>query len=106
MAKVRINGEYYEFDQADRPLHEAIAIEKTLGIRYAQYQDDLVEGSARALAGFIWLVLRRSGKDVPFADIESGAYQVDRDDFRIESDPEPDPTGLPTEASSSTGGAT
>ncbi|MBO0813569.1 MAG: hypothetical protein J2P30_00210 [Actinobacteria bacterium] len=72
-----IDGEYYEYDDSKAPLHEAMLVEKELGIRYAQYLEDLVAGSATASAMRIRLVLLRNGKDVPLADFESGEFPVD-----------------------------
>ena len=75
--KVTINGEVFEFDPARKPLSEALAIENALKVPYAKYEEGLRDGSARSVAGFIWLVWRRNGRDVPLADILSGAVDVD-----------------------------
>jgi len=74
VAKVTINGEVFSWDPARKPLSEALAIEAGLKCRYVDYETDLAAGSARALAGFIWLVWRRNGRDVPLEDTsEDGA---------------------------------
>ena len=52
-------------------------------------------GSARALAGFAWLVLKRGGRDVPLADIISGKFELAEGDIRIEAEGG-DPTGAPS----------
>jgi hypothetical protein len=44
-------------------------------------------GSARALAGFIWLVWRRDGRDIALADILSGDVEVDLATLDIELEP-------------------
>lgn len=119
MAKVTITAdgiaETFEFDGTRKPMSEALAIENTLGIPHARWEADLAAGSARALCGFIWLVWRRAGREVPFADIESGKIGLDVNDaFSVEPDdgPEPGPTSpgsspaAAPEASSSTSGAT
>lgn len=107
MAKVKINGEYYDYDFSSQPLAEMLALEKALGTTYGQWSSDRQAGSARALAGLIWLIWRRNGKDVDFADIESGAVPLDLADFDIEDAGEqPGPTRPPTEALSTTGGGT
>ena len=99
MAKVTISAdgvtETFEFDRSHKPLSEMIALEKALGITYGQWEGELAEGSARALAGFCWLILRRDGRDVTFADIENGTVAIDLAAFDVEQDPEPeeaDPT--------------
>jgi hypothetical protein len=93
VAKVRINGEAFSYDRSHKPLAEMMALEKALGITYGQWEAELAEGSARALGGFVWLIWRRDGRDVNFADIESGEVEIDLGAFEVEEDPEPeDPT--------------
>ena len=107
MAKVTIAGEVYEYDFTRQPLAEMLALEKALGTTYGQWSSDRQAGSARALAGLIWLVWRRNGREVDFADIESGKVPLDLADFSIEDAGEdPGPTSPPTEASSTTAAAT
>ena len=109
MAKVRIGGEYFEYDFSRQPLEEMLALEKALGVTYGQWSSDRQAGSARALAGLIWLVWRRNGREVDFADIESGNAPVDLADFEIEDAGEdPGPTTPPggQEASPTTGAST
>jgi hypothetical protein len=93
--KVHINGEMFEFDGDYRPLAEALALEKAYGASYGQWERDLNEGAAKAIAGLAWLVWRRDGRDVTFADLLSGEVELDlasieRED--AEPEPEPDPT--------------
>jgi len=110
--KVTINGEVFGFDPVRKPMAEALAIENALKMPYAKYEEGLREGSARSVAGFIWLVWRRNGRDVPLADILSGTVPIDLNDLEIE--PEEGETGegeagptTPTPAASpSTDGAT
>lgn len=107
MAKVKIGGEYFEYDFSSQPLAEMLALEKALGTTYGQWSSDRQAGSARALAGLIWLVWRRNGREVDFAGIESGEVPLDLADFDIEDAGEaPGPTSPPTGASSTTGAAT
>lgn len=109
MAKVTIGGEVFEYDFARQPLAEMLALEKALNTTYGQWSSDRQAGSARALAGLIWLVWRRNGRDADFADIESGKVAVDLADFTIEdAGEEPDPTPSPSGpgASNTTGAAT
>lgn len=108
MAKVRINGEYFQFDFARQPLAEMLELEKALKTTYGQWSADRQAGSARALAGLIWLVWRRNGREVDFAEIESGQVEIDLNDFEVEADEEPDPTTSPAGkgASTSTGAST
>ena len=97
MAKVWINGEAFEYDYSSTPLSEAILVEKEMGYRFAQYVEDRLAGSARATAMFIRTVWLRNGRDVPLADLESGAVPVDLNDVRVEDDAEtePDPKDSP-----------
>ena len=95
MAKVTVGGEVYSFDPAYKPMSEA-----------------LMAGSARSLAGFVWLVWKRNGRDVPLADILSGAVDVDLNTLEIEGgDDEAEagevgPTTPTPEASSTTAAVT
>ena len=86
-----------------------LALEQALGVTYGKWSSDRQAGSARALAGLIWLIWRRNGREVDFADIESGNVPVDLADFDIEDAGEaPDPTVSPSgqEASATTGTST
>ena len=103
MAKVTVNGEVFGFDLNRKPMSEALAVEEALKCRYADWEADLAAGSARALAGFIWLVWRRDGRDVPLADILAGKVEIDLDTLNIEADEgEEDPTPPPPEPSDTT----
>jgi hypothetical protein len=107
VAKVRINGEFFEFDSSHKPMAEALELEKALKVTYGQWESDLAAGSARAVAGLIWLVWRRNGREVPFEDIVSGAVEVNLADFGTEEEV-PDPTTAPADrgASPTTGAGT
>jgi hypothetical protein len=94
-AKVHINGEIFEFDADHRPLAEALELEKQYGAPYGQWEQDLGDGHAKAIAGLVWLVWHRNGRDVPFADILSGKVEVDLATIERENDGdagEPGPT--------------
>jgi hypothetical protein len=104
--KVTINGEVFGWDNTSKPLAEALALEEALHCRYVDWETDLRAGSARAVAGFVWLVWRRNGRDVPFADIVSGATEVDLGTLDITDDGEAGPTSSALEASPATGGGT
>ena len=107
MAKVTINGEVFEWDGSRKPMSEALALENALKCRYADWETDLTAGSARALCGFVWLVWRRAGRDVPMDDILAGKVEIDLDSFTIEPDEgDADPTSPPPEPTATTGTAT
>ena len=77
MAKITINGEVFQYDRNSHPMSEALALEKALGMRYAEYEAELEAGSMRALAGFVWTVWRRNGRDIPLDDLLEGKVEVD-----------------------------
>jgi hypothetical protein len=77
MAKIKINGELFDWDESKKPMSEALAIENGLGMRYADWETELDAGSMRAMCGFVWLVWRRDGRDVPLEDILSGKVEID-----------------------------
>ena len=109
MAKVTINGEVFEYDFTSQPLAEMLALEKALGTTYGQWSADRQNGSARALAGLIWLVWKRNGREVDFADVESGAVSLALADFDIEDAGENaagEEAGPTREASNTTGDGT
>ena len=75
--KVSINGEVFEYDGTKAPMSEALAIEDVYKRRYAEWQDDLRAGSAKAMCVLAWVIWRRDGRHVPFGDILSGAVDFD-----------------------------
>ena len=77
MAKIVIDGETFDYDGQKQPMSEALAIEEVYGRRYAEWQQDLGGGSAKAYCVLAWLIWRREGRDVPFADITGGKVDFD-----------------------------
>jgi hypothetical protein len=96
--KVTIRGEVFSFDNDRYPLSEAIALEEKLGIPFHEWRTSLATGSAKAMAGFVWLVLKRDGRDTTLEDIISGAYDLATSDVDIEDEGGPDPTPAPSPA--------
>ncbi len=98
MLKVTIKGEVYPFDNERYPLPEAIELEEKLGMSFGEWQLALPRGSAKALAGFVWLVLKRNERATPLADILTGVFPLDESDVTIEAEggDEPDPTEAPS----------
>ena len=77
MAKIVVGGETFDYDGKRQPMSEALKVEELYGRRYAEWQTDLAAGSAKAYCVLAWLVWRREGRDVPFADITSGKADFD-----------------------------
>jgi len=77
MAKINLNGELFDFDFGHKPMSEALALEKATGKRYADWETELAAASMEAMCGLVLLVWRRSGRDVPLADILDGTAEVD-----------------------------
>ena len=77
MAKIVVGGETFDYDGKRQPMSEALAVEEIYGKNYAQWQDDLQAGSARAMCVLAWLIWRRDGRDIPFADILDGKPDFD-----------------------------
>lgn len=75
--KVSINGEQLDYDGSKAPMSEALAVEKVYQRRYAEWQDDLQAGSAKAMCVLAWIIWRRDGRDVEFADILDGKIDFD-----------------------------
>ena len=77
MAKIIVGGETFEYDGRQQLMSEALAVEDVYGKNYAQWQDDLSAGSARAMCVLAWLIWRRDGRDVDYADITAGKIDFD-----------------------------
>ncbi|TMR11753.1 hypothetical protein ETD86_34865 [Nonomuraea turkmeniaca] len=92
MAKIHIGDDSVEFDLNHLPLHEGIALQKATGWRIKQLVEALQDGDMLAIAGLAWLALKRMGKDVTFADIESGVYPIDLASISVDVEEEPDPS--------------
>lgn len=87
MIKITIKGEAFDFDNVHYPLSEAIDLERATGIPFGIWQTTgLASGSAVSLAGLVWLVLKRAGRDVPIADIMSGKYPLETIDISEQED--------------------
>jgi hypothetical protein len=77
VAKIVIDGETFDYDAQKQPMSEALAIEEVYGARYGQWQQDLAAVSAKAYCALAWVIWRREGRDVPFADMLSGKVDFD-----------------------------
>src|SRR6516162_11129694 len=77
MAKVNLNGEWFDFDFGHKPMSEALALEKATGQRYADWEAELAAGSMAAMCGLVWLIWRRGGRDIPLQGILDGTVEVD-----------------------------
>ena len=98
--KVTLAGESFEYDNTRQLMSEALAVELVYKRRYAEWQEDLQAGSAKALAVLAWIIWRRDGRAVPFEDILSGEVDFDLNELMqsmvdaVAADAEtaPDPT--------------
>lgn len=75
--KVKLAGEWFDYDGSKCPVSEALAIEKVYQRRYAEWQTDLAAGSAKAMCVLAWVIWRRDGRAVPFDDILDGTADFD-----------------------------
>jgi len=98
MLKVTVKGVVYPFDGERYPVSEAIELEEKLGMSFHAWRAALGNGSVKALAGFVWLVLKRNGQGVPWQDIVTGAYELSDSDVDIEQEGGEDPTAAPSNA--------
>lgn len=78
--KITINGESFDYDNSRMPMLDALAVEQVYGSKYVEWQVDLAAGGARAMCALVWLIWRRDGRDVPFADIIAGKVPLDADE--------------------------
>ena len=77
MAKIVIGGETFDYDGTQQPMSEALKIEELYEKNYVQWQHDLAAGSAKAYCVLAWLIWKRDGRDVAFADITGGKADFD-----------------------------
>src|SRR5689334_3042570 len=95
--KVTIKGAVYPFSTDRYSMSEAIELEEKLGMSFHHWRNyALPNGSAKAMAGFAWLVLKRNGQAVPWQDIVTGAYELSTSDVDIEEEGGADPTEAPS----------
>ncbi|MFI7643744.1 hypothetical protein [Nonomuraea sp. NPDC049400] len=92
MATIHIGDDSVEFDLNHLLLHEGIALQKATGWRSKQLAEAIQDGDFVAIGALAWLALTRMGKDVSFADIESGAYPIDMASISVEVEEEPAPS--------------
>ena len=107
--KVSIAGEHFEFDPQRKLMKEMLELEEATGIPYGQWEAGIASGSAKSLGALAWLLWHRAGRSVPFADIVSGAAEINLAEMKFEDAEEPpDPTVPPSgqEASAGTGPVT
>lgn len=75
--KIIIGGEPFEYDGAKAPMSEALWVEHVYKRRYAEWQEDLQAGSAKAMAMLACLIWRRDGRDVALQDLLDGKVDFD-----------------------------
>src|SRR5215469_16591374 len=56
---------------------EALIIEKALGMRFSEYQEDLEAGSMRAFCALAWQIWHRDGRDTDLGKILDGEVEFD-----------------------------
>jgi hypothetical protein len=75
--KIVLGGEAFEWDGTKAPMSEALWVEHVYKRRYAEWQEDLAAGSAKAMCVLACLIWRRDGRDVPLQDLLDGTVDFD-----------------------------
>ena len=75
--KIVLGGEAFEYDGSKAPMSEALWVEHVYKRRYAEWQEDLSAGSAKAMCVLACLIWRRDGRDVPLQDLLDGTVDFD-----------------------------
>jgi len=75
--KITLGGETFEYDGSKAPMSEALWVEHVYHRRYAEWQEDLSAGSAKAMCMLACLIWRRDGRDVPLQDLLDGTVDFD-----------------------------
>ena len=79
MMRVTLVEERWTFDEESMRNTEAIALQKTTGMRWAELTGGLYIGNPEAITALIWLCRRRAG--VPDADNRYSQLDFDLADF-------------------------
>ncbi|MBB2909326.1 hypothetical protein FHS43_000572 [Streptosporangium becharense] len=91
--RMTIQGETFETDPNRLALHEGIALQKATGLTAKDLEAGMQNGDFLALAAYVWINLKfRLGKDVSWAQIETGEYEIDLAAIKVERIDEPGPT--------------
>ncbi len=75
--KIVLAGESFDYDGSKAPMSEALWVEHVYKRRYAEWQEDLSAGSAKAMCVLACLIWRRDGRDVPLQDLLDGTVDFD-----------------------------
>lgn len=77
--KVTISGETFDssWELGRVSMADALAIEKIAGRRYVEWETELLNGSAEALAAFACLIWQRDGRETELKDILDGSAELD-----------------------------
>lgn len=95
--KIRIEDQFYDFDQNRLMLSEAMAVKTYTGLTIPDWQKALEAFDPQAVAALVWILKKRAGEEVRFSELDFNLA-----DFEVETDEdEPDPTsGATTPAES------
>jgi hypothetical protein len=92
VAKVTVDGQVYDYDPERMLNTEAIALQKVTGFTISEWLKALQKEDAFALTALVWLLWRRSGREVEFDEVEFDIGQLDIEDDKADEDEAPDPT--------------
>lgn len=100
------DGTEYEFDQDRLPLAEAIAVKTAAGLGITDFLVGIRNMDPVALKAMVWLVRKRAGEAVRFADVEFEVFRfcesLRQTDTQEDEDAVP-PVQEPTMSGSDTG---
>lgn len=86
MLKFTHDGQTIDVNLEKLPLHEGMALQKTLGKRMPEFVSAVQAGDMEALAALGWVLIKfRMNRDVTFEDVAEGRVVITIADF---DDPE------------------
>lgn len=68
--QIKINGKLYDHDAERLLVSEALAIEELTGYTVRDWNARLAEEHPLAMKGLAWILMRRAGEDIAFADVD------------------------------------
>lgn len=102
--KVTVDGSTYEFEAGKFYFKELRAIQKVTGLTMNEFFQGLDKGNVEALGALIWIMKKRAGEDVKYADLDfdMGSMEFDLGDEEAEAEnTEPGDKENPTNAEES-----
>jgi hypothetical protein len=98
--RIRVKGVEHDVDPSKLSFGEGKAIEKSTGLTFKAFAEQLADGSVTALSVFVWILVRRSDPEFRFDDVDD----LGMDELEFVTDPAPGEVEVKTRARTARGG--